>query len=107
MLNRRQVIAIGGLGAVGVSAPATAQSLPSAKVLCGFPAGGTTDAVSRRVAEKLQGSCAKVALVEKKPGAGGRLAVDELRRSPGDGSVLLLTPAAMITLYPHIYTKLP
>lgn len=107
MLNRRQLIAIGGLGAVGVSAPAIAQSLPSAKVLCGFPAGGTTDAVSRRVAERLQGDYAKVALVENKPGAGGRLAVDELRRSPADGSVLLLTPAAMITLYPHLYTKLP
>ena len=107
MLNRRQLIAASGLGAVGISVPASAQALSSAKVLCGFPAGGTTDAVSRRVAEKLQGGYAKVALVENKPGAGGRLAVEELRRSPADGSVLLLTPAAMITLYPHVYNKLP
>ncbi|HZF80778.1 MAG TPA: Bug family tripartite tricarboxylate transporter substrate binding protein [Rubrivivax sp.] len=75
-------------------------------MLCGFPAGGTTDAVSRRVAERLRGSFAKNALVDNKPGAGGRLAVEELKRSPADGSTLLLTPAGMITLYPHIYRSL-
>lgn len=107
IFERRQLMAAAGLAAVGIRGAAAAEPLANAKVLCGFPAGGTTDAVSRRVAEKLQqGGYAKVALVENKPGAGGRLAVDELRRSPADGSVLLLTPAAMITLYPHIYTKL-
>lgn len=107
MFKRRQFVAAAGLAAAGVRSAAAAEPLANAKVLCGFPAGGTTDAVSRRVAEKLQGGYAKVALVENKPGAGGRLAVDELRRSPADGSVLLLTPAAMITLYPNVYNKLP
>jgi tripartite-type tricarboxylate transporter receptor subunit TctC len=83
-----------------------AQSLETARILTGFPAGGTVDVVARRVADKLRGSVAKVVLVENKPGAGGRLAVDELKRSPADGSSLLITPAAMITLYPHLYTKL-
>jgi tripartite-type tricarboxylate transporter receptor subunit TctC len=102
------MIAATGVAGFGWPLIASAQQMGSAKVLCGFPAGGTTDAVSRRVAEKLQsGGYAKTALVDNKPGAGGRLAVDELKRSPADGSVLLLTPAAMITLYPHIYTKLP
>ena len=72
-----------------------------------LPAGGTTDAVSRRVAAKLQGGgYAKTALVENKAGASGRLAIDELKRSPADGSVMLLTPALIISLYPHIYNKL-
>ncbi len=107
MLNRRQFVAATGVTTLGWPVIASAQQIAAAKILCGFPAGGTTDAVSRRVAEKLQsGGYAKVSLVENKPGAGGRLAVEELKRSPADGSVLLLTPAAMITLYPHIYTKL-
>jgi tripartite-type tricarboxylate transporter receptor subunit TctC len=106
MLNRRQLLATTGLAALGLPAWSN-DPIATARVLCGFPPGGTTDAVSRRVAEKLQaGGYAKVALVDNKPGAGGRLAVEELRRSPNDGSVLLLTPAAMITLYPHVYTKL-
>jgi tripartite-type tricarboxylate transporter receptor subunit TctC len=64
------------------------------------------DVVARRVADKLRGGHAKVVLVENKPGAGGRLAVDELKRSANDGSTLLITPAAMVTLYPHLYPKL-
>ena len=83
-----------------------AQALETTRVLCGFPAGGTTDAVSRRVADKLRPGYAKVALVENKPGGGGRLAVEELRRANPDGSSLLLTPAGMVTLYPHIYRSL-
>jgi tripartite-type tricarboxylate transporter receptor subunit TctC len=109
MMNRRQFVAAGSVGALGWPLVAAAtEQLATARVLCGFPAGGTTDAVSRRIAEKLQsGGYAKVGLVENKPGAGGRLAVEELRRAPADGATLLLTPAAMITLYPHIYSKLP
>jgi tripartite-type tricarboxylate transporter receptor subunit TctC len=113
MFNRRQLLtaaaAASGSAALGWPGLATAaEPIATAKVLCGFPAGGTTDAVSRRIAEKLQsGGYAKVGLVDNKPGAGGRLAVDELRRNPADGSTLLLTPASMITLYPHIFLKLP
>jgi tripartite-type tricarboxylate transporter receptor subunit TctC len=108
MLNRREFVTAAGVATLGWPLVSSAQSIETARILCGFPAGGTTDAVSRRVAEKLQGSgYAKVALVDNKPGAGGRIAVEELKRSAADGSVLLMTPAAMITLYPHIYAKLP
>ena len=68
-----------------------AQALETTRVLCGFPAGGTTDAVSRRVADKLRPGYAKVALVENKPGAGGRLVARglvERRRSLTDGRAL-------------------
>jgi tripartite-type tricarboxylate transporter receptor subunit TctC len=105
-LDRRQFIALAAAGIPGFSF-AQQQPIESGRVICGFPAGGTTDAVSRRIADKLRGGYAKVMVVENKPGAGGRIGVEELRRSPPDGSSLLLTPAAMITLYPHIFAKLP
>jgi tripartite-type tricarboxylate transporter receptor subunit TctC len=105
-IDRRQFITALGLVAGGIPGLSRAQALESARVICGFPAGGTTDAVSRRIADKLRGGYAKTMLVENKAGAGGRLGVEELKRSAPDGSSLLLTPAAMITLYPHIYTKL-
>lgn len=106
MLQRRQILTTAGALAVWPF-PASAQTLETARILTGFPAGGTVDAVARRVADRLRGGgYAKVVLVENKPGAGGRLAVDELRRSTNDGSSLLITPAAMITLYPHLYSKL-
>ena len=46
------------------------------------------------------------AVVENKPGAGGRIALDLLKTAPADGSVLAMTPFSMLALYPHIYTKL-
>jgi len=106
MLDRRTFLAAGATLALS-PIPTLAQALESARILTGFPPGGTVDVVARRVADKMRGSYAKVVLVENKPGAGGRLALDELRRSAADGSSLLITPAAMVTLYPHLYPKLP
>lgn len=107
MVQRRDfLIATGTVPLAGWSLHAHAQMVDTLRVICGFPPGGTTDAVSRRVADKLRGTYAKNAIVENKPGAGGRLGVEELRRSPADGSAMLLTPAGMITLYPHIYRSL-
>ena len=106
MIQRRDFIAAASISTLWPTW-ASAQSIETTRVLCGFPPGGTTDAVSRRVADKLRGSFAKNALVENKPGAGGRIAVEELKRSAPDGSSLLLTPASMITLYPHIFRSLP
>jgi len=104
-MQRRHFIAASA-GALALPAARAQTVIENTRVLCGFPAGGTTDAVSRRVADKLRPGYAKIALVENKPGAGGRIAVEELKRAAPDGSSLLLTPAGMITLYPHIYRSL-
>jgi len=106
MLDRRTLLAAAGATLFSPLA-ARADTLETARILTGFPPGGTVDVVARRVADKLRGSYAKVVLVENKPGAGGRLAVEELKRSNADGSSLLITPAAMVTLYPLLYPKLP
>lgn len=104
MLDRRRLLL--AAAAACTTLPLRAQTLETARILSGFPPGGTVDVVARRVADKLRGALARVVLVENKPGAGGRLAVDELKRSAADGSTLLLTPAAMVTLYPHLYPRL-
>ncbi len=110
MVQRRQLLvtgAVAALGLPGIRRARAAEPLAQVKVLCGFPPGGTTDMVSRRVADKFRSNgYAKVALVDNRVGVGGRLAVEELRRQPADGTVMLLTPASMVTLYPHIYSKL-
>lgn len=106
MAHRRHVLFATTAALLSPWPPARAQGLETARILTGFPPGGTVDVVARRVADRLRGAHAKTVLVENRPGAGGRLAVDELRRAAPDGGTLLITPAAMITLYPHLYPKL-
>ena len=111
MTTRREFVkvssALAALGAAGVPLVARAQNLELAKILCGFPPGGTSDAISRRIADKLRGGYATNVVVENKPGAGGQIAVTTLRDSPADGSVMLLTPSSMLSIYPFTYPKLP
>ena len=95
---------LGALGAHSV----LAQALEQVKIINGFPAGGTADATSRRVADKLGGTAytKNGGVVENKTGAAGRIAVEAVKIAPADGSVLLLTPYSMMSLYPHIYKTL-
>ena len=110
-VNRRDFVqgvgSLAALHALGLASAARAQSgIETARVLVGFSPGGTTDNVSRRIAEGLRAGYAKTGVVENRAGAGGRLAIEQMRIAPADGSTLLLTPASMITIYPHIYKKL-
>ncbi|MDH4418289.1 MAG: Bug family tripartite tricarboxylate transporter substrate binding protein [Acidovorax sp.] len=87
---------------------AQAQVLEQIKILYGFPAGSAGDSVARRVGEKLAGSpyTRNAAVVENKPGAGGRIALESLKGAPADGTVLTLSPFSCTSIYPHIYNKL-
>ena len=108
---RRDVLQMAGvsclLNAVGQTAWAQAQ-LETLKIITGFPPGGTSDAICRRVSEKIApSSYAKAAFVENKTGAGGQIAIQFVRNAPADGATVLQTPMSMLGIYPHIYKKLP
>ena len=45
-------------------------------------------------------------VVENKAGAGGRIALETLKSSPADGSVLAVTPMSPVSIYPHVFRKL-
>jgi tripartite-type tricarboxylate transporter receptor subunit TctC len=111
MMQRRLFVqATAGAAALGALAPyaAFAQALDQVKILYGFPAGSSGDTVARRVGEKLAGSAytKNVAVVDNKPGAGGRIALELLKGSPADGSVIALAQVSALANYPYIYSKL-
>ncbi len=93
------------LGSIGTQAWAQAQ-VESIKIVTGFPPGGTSDTICRRVAEKLAPGYARAAFVENKTGAGGQIAVQTVKAAPPDGNTVLQTPMSMLGIYPHIYRKL-
>ena len=94
------------LGFVRPFASQAQDTVDSLKIICGYPPGGSSDVVSRWVADKLVGNYANVAMVDNKPGAAGRLVVDVLKSLPANGRTMLLTPSSVVTLYPHIYRQL-
>ena len=109
MQNRRHFLQTGAaLAAGGLPFAAFAQGFEAPKIINGFPAGGTADATARRVGEKMGGTAyaKNAAVVENKPGAGGRIACEVVKAANPDGSTLLLTPYSMMAIYPHIYQKL-
>lgn len=109
ILTRRQALAFGAAAAAtGLAGRAAAQAFEQPKFLYGFPAGSAGDIVCRRVAERIAGSAyaKNAALVENRPGAGGRIALDGLKAAPADGSVLCMGPYSTVSIYPHVYRKL-
>lgn len=109
-LNRRHLLGLAGasLGLAVATNRAHAQgaALDNVKVITGFTPGGTSDAICRRVAAKLQPGYGKSVVVENRSGAGGQIAIQAVKGMPNDGSVILQTPMSMLGIYPHIYKKL-
>jgi len=107
--SRRQTLhVLGGAALAGIGLRALAQAqVESLKIVTGFPPGGTSDAICRRVADRIAPGYAKAAFVENKTGAGGQIAVQFVKNAAPDGATLLQTPMSMLGIYPHIYKKLP
>jgi tripartite-type tricarboxylate transporter receptor subunit TctC len=108
--NRRQLLQTTGasalLASLGQHAFAQA-SIETATIVTGFAAGGTSDTTCRRIATRLSPDYAKTAVVENRTGAGGQIAVSYVKGRPADGTTILQTPTSILTIYPHIYKKLP
>ena len=92
----------------GLAPAARAQAaFETVKILTGFPPGGTSDTICRRVAAHMQGSYGRSVVVENRTGAGGQIAISAVKGMPADGTAILQTPMSMLGIYPHIYKKLP
>ena len=91
-----------GLGAAMLAAPARAQDA-TLKIVVGYPPGATSDALTRIVAEHMARTLKQAVVVENKAGAGGRIANEMVKAAPADGSTLLMTPVATMSIFPHSY----
>ena len=74
----------------------------SIHIVVGFAPGSTTDLVARLVAPKLSEAIGQAVLVENKPGAGGNVAAQQVKRAAPDGYTLLVTSVAY-AVNPSLY----
>jgi tripartite-type tricarboxylate transporter receptor subunit TctC len=100
-LTRRTVLA----GAAAAPVIARAEG-PPLRIVLGYPAGASSDTITRLIAEKMRVSLDRPVVVENKPGAAGIVANLTVKAAAPDGNTLLMTPLANMVAFPHSYSKL-
>nr|WP_256219185.1 Bug family tripartite tricarboxylate transporter substrate binding protein [Variovorax sp. 770b2] len=83
---------------------ASAQTLDSPlHIVVGYAPGGATDRVARIVGEKLGAKLGVPVIVDNKPGAGGRLAAQQVKLTPANQNVLMLANPAVMVVAPLVF----
>ncbi|HUG79802.1 MAG TPA: tripartite tricarboxylate transporter substrate-binding protein [Burkholderiales bacterium] len=73
------------------------------RMVLGYPAGATSDILSRLVADHMRQALGRPVIVENKPGAGGRIGNEAVKAAAPDGATLLMTPVATMAIFPHSF----
>jgi tripartite-type tricarboxylate transporter receptor subunit TctC len=100
------------LVAIAVAACSTlaaAQNFPAKPItiVVPFPPGGVTDPVARLVGIKITESTGQQVVVDNRPGAGGLIAAEFVKRAPPDGYTIFFGHFGTHAVNQSLYTKLP
>ena len=76
------------------------------RLIVGFAAGGGNDLFARLVGQKLSENIGQPVVIENKPGAGGRIAVEYVKNQPADGYTIMVAASGQMAIAAAIYPKL-
>ncbi len=76
------------------------------RIVVGFAPGGAADQVARAYADQLRLDGSGTVIVENKPGASARIALEYVKQSKPDGHTIFLGPSPLFTVFPLTYKKL-
>ncbi len=104
-ITRRLALLLAASGVLATLAPAAvAQPADSPlRIVVGYAPGGATDRVARIVGEKLGAKLGQPVIVDNKPGAGGRLAAQQVKATPANQNVLMLANPAVMVVAPLVF----
>jgi tripartite-type tricarboxylate transporter receptor subunit TctC len=77
------------------------------RIVVNFPPGGAADQLARSIQPGLQTALGQPVVVENRGGSGGNIGGEVVAKSPPDGHTLLMSSGGMVSVNPHIYTKMP
>jgi len=77
------------------------------KIVVAFAPGGAADMLSRTIGQKLAVNWGQVVIVENRPGAAGNIGAEYVAKSAPDGYTLMLAPAGLMSVNPHLYPNMP
>lgn len=90
------------LAAGALAAPAAAQD-GTLRLIVPYPAGGGSDLAARIVAEALRPRLGTNVIVENLTGAGGRVALQQVKRMAADANVLVAVNPALMVVAPLVF----
>ena len=106
----RIIVSCGASLALGAAALASAQQpaypVKPLRLIAPFPPGGTTDVLSRVLAQKLGDALGRQVVVENRPGAGGNLGHEVAAKTAPDGYTIVMSSNAALVTNPHLYKRL-
>src|SRR5262249_40752194 len=76
------------------------------RLIVGFAAGGGNDLFARLVGQKLSENIGQPGVIENKPGAGGRIAVEYVKTQPADGYTIMVGASGQMAIAAAVYPKL-
>jgi tripartite-type tricarboxylate transporter receptor subunit TctC len=109
-LNRRVFLTSAAAASLLVATATRAQTgWPdrAVKVIVPYPPGGSTDVLSRILADRLSQIYAQPFVIENRPGAGGNIGIATVAASPPDGYTIGATTIANLAISPFLYASMP
>jgi tripartite-type tricarboxylate transporter receptor subunit TctC len=77
------------------------------RIIVTIPPGGAPDLTARIVGEKIAAGLGQPVVIENRPGSNGNIAAELVAKSPPDGHTLLLGADSLLTINPHVYSRMP
>lgn len=93
----------------GLCGNTVAQTYPARpiRIIVPFPAGGTSDILTRLIGAKMTESWGQQVLPDNRPGANGNIGADFVARAAADGYTLVLMDVGNLAISPSLFPKLP
>lgn len=102
MITFGLVVAFGALGLPS----GTASAQQPLRINIGFVAGSAPDTLARLLTERMRDTLGRPVIIDNRPGAAGRIAVEATRAAAPDGNTLMMVPNGPMTLFPWIFKGL-
>jgi tripartite-type tricarboxylate transporter receptor subunit TctC len=101
-MNLHRLVAALALGAAFACGAQTAWPVKPVTIVVPFPAGGSTDAVARALAQQLTQRLGQSFVVDNRPGATGAIGAAQVKRAAPDGYTLMVSSLATYVIAPHL-----
>ena len=109
--NRRHILA--SMAAAGAFAAMGARGADSrwpdhpVRIIVPYPPGGSTDVLSRILAERMKEIFGQPFVIENRPGAGGNIGIAAVTGSPPDGYTIGAATVGQFAINQYLYERMP